>query len=761
MHPDLLRCLAVLAVTRLLALAAVPAPGPVRRTPTGRTWRTPVPESDQLTERLAVTRTPRPRPSAVEISAPVQPASPPGATVERPSAGDGRAPRPTRRGVRSRRRGTRGGRIWRGGQRAGQLYIAQLNVQSITPKLLELRQDIAQHGYDVIALCETWLKPATHSRFLPVPGYQLLRRDRADGRGYGGVAVLVRETFAATVVDGPDRVTAGSQLESLWVQLRAGQQKVMFCSLYRPPVQTQARVTADLDESEQQLQHVITRHSGPIIIAGDININTRDDSSTAAIRLGELLGAYSMLQHITEATYRKSGPTIDVISTNRGVERAGTLHCDYSPHNWSRVLMPLPDCRTEPCSVTGRSWRKLDVTEANRRLYSVDWSPVFNSADPSEQWNYFLSMTLPIVDELAPVKRILVRNPTAPLVTEATKDLMTQRRAALRASDRDRYKELNRQVRSAVRRDTREEIGRRVREGGPSSLWRSVRPIISGKRPARQSPDADVDAVNRYFASIGTTTARQVNSAGPELAVRLPRVATGRFQVTPVTPGQLRRVIGRMGGGVSCGADGLCVRFIKQCIDPICPVITHIVNSSLASHSVPNSWKLALVHPIQKTPKSTDVSNFRPVSILPTIAKITERVVYEQLFSYFTTHHLFSSSQHGFRSNHSTDTALLTVTDRVFEAMDNREISLLCLLDLSKCFDVVPHDGLLRKLESYNVDTRWFASYLADHYQQVVIQSHSGSRAVCAATKPDRYLPGVSARTAVVQHLCERPSAIC
>lgn len=614
----------------------------------------------------------------------------------------------------------------------GQLYIAQLNVQSIKPKLLELRQDIAEHGYDVVVLCETWLKPSTDNRLIPVPGYQLLRRDRADGRGYGGVAVLVKDSFSATVMEGPDQVTAGSKLESLWVRIRAGQQKVVLCSLYRPPIQTQARVSADLDELEQQLQHTIARHSGPIILAGDINIHTRGNS-TAATRLAELLAAYSMQQHISGPTFRSSGSTIDMISTNRGVERAGTLHCDFSPHVWSRVLMSFPDMRPAKCTLTGRNWRKMDMSEANRHLRCVDWSPVFHSADPGEQWSYFLSATLPIIDRLAPVKRVQVRNPTAPPVTAATKDLMTRRRAALRTSDRDLYKDLNRQVRSAVRRDTREEIGRRIQEGGPSSTWSSVRPVISGKRPTRSPPDADVNAVNQYFASIGTTTARQVDSAGPELAVRLPRVATGRFQVAPVTPGELRGVIGRMKNSTSCGADGLCVRFIKQCIDSLCHVITHIVNSSLTNHTVPDSWKLALVHPIQKTAKSTDVSNYRPISILPTIAKITERVVYEQLFSYFTAHHLFSSSQHGFRMNHSTDTALITVTERVFEAMDKREITLLCLLDLSKCFDLVPHEGLLRKLELYNVDTRWFMSYLTGHYQQVVTQTPDGLRTISAA----------------------------
>ena len=119
-------------------------------------------------------------------------------------------------------------------------------------------------------------------------------------------------------------------------------------------------------------------------------------------------------------------------------------------------------------------------------------------------------------------------------------------------------------------------------------------------------------------------------------------------------------------------------------------------------------------------------------------------------------------SQHGFRTNHSTDTALLTVTDRVFEAMDRREITLLCLLDLSKCFDVVPHDGLLTKLERYNVDTRWFSSYLAGHQQQVVSQCQCGSRTMSAPLpNPIGDISGIGPRTAAVQHICQRHAPVC
>ena len=337
MHPNLLHCLTVLAVARLLTLAALPAPAPVRLAPAehaGRAGRAA--EFDPLVVRVTDTRPPRPRPAAVGFSAPSRPAPPHAAAadLDRPPAAHRGAARPTRRGVRSRRRGSRGGRLWRTGERPDQLYIAQLNVQSVKPKLLELRNDIARHNYDVIVLCETWLKPTTPDRLIPIPGYQLLRRDRADGKGYGGVAVLVREGRVATVLDGPDRVTADSRLESLWVQIGTGPQRVVICSLYRPPVQTQARVTADLDTLEQQLQHHITRHSGPIVIAGDIDINTGDGGNTSATGLREMLAAYAVQQHIDSATFRSSGSTIDVIATNRGVERAGTMHCHYSPHNY-------------------------------------------------------------------------------------------------------------------------------------------------------------------------------------------------------------------------------------------------------------------------------------------------------------------------------------------------------------------------------------------------------------------------------------------
>ena len=537
----------------------------------------------------------------------------------------------------------------------------------------------------------------------------------------------------------------------------------MICAAYRPPVQTQARVSADLDELEEQIQHVLTRHSGPIVLAGDLNINLNSDT-TASTRLRQaaeyLLAAAArdrLHLPIVRLYHRRY-----LLHPRRDPGRRPALHLQPAQNGPARSCI-CPTTGHGRIAVTARCWSRLDWDEVNRLLGAVDWSPVFASDDPEVQWDYFLTVTQPILDSVAPIKRRKVYNPTAPFITNDTKNLMARRRVALRQHDRESYKNLNRQVQSAIRRDRREELDRRLREAGPSGMWRVVRPVIGSKRQARTAPSADADALNRYFVSVGPDTARQVDSSGAGAAG--PPTSGGHRPVPgwrPISPDDLCRVVSRMRNSAVCGADGLCIRFIKICLPSVHHVITHIVNSSLASHHVPDSWKLALVHPIQKTAKSTDIANYRPISILPTIAKIVERVAYEQLFYYFAAHHLFSSSQHGFRSNHSTDTALLSVTDHVFSAMDRSHITLLCLLDCSKCFDVIPHDPLLRKLELYGVDTRWFRSYLDGHYQQVQLQEAGSGRHVTseALVNPIGTYQGSALGAALVFDLRERPTFV-
>ena len=405
------------------------------------------------------------------------------------------------------------------------------------------------------------------------------------------------------------------------------------------------------------------------------------------------------------------------------------------------ILVPICFCalllerenRLKPFSVQSRSVTNIDLSSFYADLRNIDWTPIFTTPSVSNQWDIFLHMFVPVLDVHAPMKTVTVRNPSAPPVSRETSDLMARRRGALRVwgHGSSEYRQLNRAVRSAIRRDTRADVCRRIGEQGPTSMWRNTRDIIGTKSSGRRTlPSVTADSMNEYFVQVGPRVAGEVASQGPapHLDCRLPRVGACAFTVRPVSLYTLRRIVFSMRNTSARGDDGLCIRAIKASFDAIGDILLHIINTCLFNSDFPDSWKHSIVHPIYKSGDPSSPSNFRPISIVPVLGKIVERVVQRQLYYYLSTNHLLSPTQHGFRPRHSTETALVSVADRILAASDQGEISLLCLIDLSKCFDIIDHSILLSKLSQYGVDTSWFASYLSGHTQTVSFTDKTGKK---------------------------------
>ena len=144
-----------------------------------------------------------------------------------------------------------------------------------------------------------------------------------------------------------------------------------------------------------------------------------------------------------------------------------------------------------------------------------------------------------------------------------------------------------------------------------------------------------------------------------------------------------------------------------------------IVNTSIVTLIYPNGWKLPHVVPFFKSGDPDEVGNYRPIAILPVLSKILEKVVSIQLMTFLEENDLLSHTQHGFRPHLSTETALLKLTENIYRNIDEKKISLLILLDLSKAFDSVSHDILLNKCIKLKIDPSWFASYLKNRFQSV------------------------------------------
>ena len=603
--------------------------------------------------------------------------------------------------------------------------------------MLELSEELHRFDYGVMALQETWLKPSTPSRLVCLPGYQLHRADRPDGRGYGGVAVAIKDGIESVRLKIPERPRPDSALESLWVLVNLDNGKqVILGNLYRPPNHTVSSLDSDFNELESQLQRVTIEHPNTdVVLSGDLNCDTRKPvTDPAHRRLSQFLFDYELHQCVLSPTF-VSGSIIDVllVKNRNSVHRCGTRHCHFSPHKFVRAFLTTRRPRFKPVTIQTRSLRTLDLLSFHSDLCSVNWTDVYTAPSVSEQWAAFLRHFLPILDLHTPVKTLTIRNPSAPPVTQSTKDLMARRRGALRewGHGSTEYRDLNRAVRSAIRCDVRNDVCQRIAEQGPTSLWRNVRGLVDGKSSGpRTLPSVTADRMNEYFVQVGPRVAAEVAGQGPvpDLSCRLPRVGACAFTVSPVSLDALRRTVFSMRNTSACGPDGLCIRVIKASFDAIGDILLHMINTCLVLADFPDPWKHSIVHPIFKSGDTSDPSNFRPISIVPVLAKIVERVVQRQLYYYLSSNHLLSPTQHGFRPHHSTETALVSVTDRIMSAADRGEVTLLCLIDLSKCFDVIEHSILLTKIQQYGVDTKWFASYLSGHMQTVSFTDSLGKR---------------------------------
>ena len=159
-------------------------------------------------------------------------------------------------------------------------------------------------------------------------------------------------------------------------------------------------------------------------------------------------------------------------------------------------------------------------------------------------------------------------------------------------------------------------------------------------------------------------------------------------------------------------------------LESIAPVLTHIINFSLSSNVFPSQWKNAHVIPLPKTSNPSNVTDYRPISILPVLSKVLESLVNDQLYSFLSTNNLLCPFQSGFRPFHSTVGALLNITEDIRCAMDNTKLTVMVLLDFSSAFNSVDLDILLGTLRAVNISTaaiNWFRSYLFGRRQCVKV----------------------------------------
>ena len=194
------------------------------------------------------------------------------------------------------------------------------------------------------------------------------------------------------------------------------------------------------------------------------------------------------------------------------------------------------------------------------------------------------------------------------------------------------------------------------------------------------------------------------------------------FSFTEVSESQVIKMVKSIKTN-ACGIDDISAFFLKLGIDSSVFAFTNIINTSILYKTFPSRWKNAIVKPLPKTNNPSVATDYRPISLLPAFSKVIEKLMAKQMLEYLKETNYFDNLQSAYKSSHSTVTALLNVTDDIYECLENSELVFLILLDYSKAFDCANHRLILAKLKAagFRDDSlEWIFSYLNGRKQKTV-----------------------------------------
>ena len=206
----------------------------------------------------------------------------------------------------------------------------------------------------------------------------------------------------------------------------------------------------------------------------------------------------------------------------------------------------------------------------------------------------------------------------------------------------------------------------------------------------------------------------------------MPKNTPHKFFLTPVGPPDIITIAKKLKAKCSQGFDNISTKLIKKTIEEISIPLSHIINLSFQNGDVPDKMKIAKIIPIFKSGEQNKFNNYRPISLLPAFSKIIEKLVASRVVKYFNQHNLFYKHQYGLRTKHSTIHPILHFINHITNENDisGKNITAAIFLDLSKEFDTISHNILLKKITFYGirgVANKWFENYLKNRKQYLEI----------------------------------------
>ena len=624
--------------------------------------------------------------------------------------------------------------------------LCLFNAQSARNKTLDIVDYIIDKQIELCLITESWLRSddSVVKGELTPDGYKLVCTQPRENRNGGGIAVIHHSNIQLKVLQSAHKNT----FEFIEMLVSDGTNTLRIVVIYHPPYSDKNRSTTNAFLSEfSELLEILLPTPGRLLIAGDFNFHFENASNPDTIKLTDLLDSVGLEQRVTEPTHR-CGHTLDLLIT-RSVDDTIFVtppKADYTISDHITVLCKI--LLIKPPLVTKQiSFRKIKNISINDFKQDILNSNLHSETpstltDLATEYNDILRTILdqhaPLITKCLPVRPLQSWYDTS-ITTEKQKRRSLERKWRTSQLDDDErvFKTQKNAVTKKIFDFKVDHYSSKVseNENNQKALFNITKRSLLHQSCETPLPPAGclqtlandfnnfyIDKIAKIRSSFGTDTESSTTSmetyTGSEFC-----------SFTPLSQDNVRKLI-MASPCKSCECDPIPTQLLKTCVDELLPFLTRMINLSLEEGTFPDSFKEATISPLLKKPGLDLVlSNYRPVSNLQFVSKLLERAAANQLVDYIETNNLHSPLQSAYKRFHSTETALVKVVNDILCSLDNGEVVILVLLDLSAAFDTVDHKILIKRMKDYfgvkENALKWFMSYLSNRTQKVSVKGHT------------------------------------
>ena len=593
---------------------------------------------------------------------------------------------------------------------------------------------------DILQISESKLDSTVHDDEVYIPGFEIVRKDRkVNGRNGGGVCIYLRTNLNYRIRNDLNN----DHLECLFVEIsKPRSTPFLVGTWYRPPSSP-----PNLFSEFEKVIAKIDAENKELYLLGDINCNLLPEANTYdSSHLTNIFDIFGLRQLITEPTRVTpvSKTLIDLCITNslEKVTNSGVIHLGISDHSLVFLTRKTHYHRNGPRVIETRQFKHFNRGKFLSDLNQLPWANVDLYSDPNDMWREWKEMFLGCVDKHAPLKLKRIRKKRSPWITRELlckirkRDFLKKKAISSNNSATwDQFKRARNQANNAIKLAKKRYVSDNLKanKGNSRKTWKVINELTSrnsGKSANILEIKADnrivsspmdiAEAINEHFSNVAQVLAQDIPvvDVNPESYLE-PTDSLFSLQIPSVNT--VFSFLSKIDEKKATGLDRIPSNLLKMAASIVAPSLTSIFSKSILTGIYPNDWKAAKVTPLFKKGLKSDPNNYRPISVIPVVSKVLEKIVYNQLYHYLDDNKLLLGCQSGFRSLHSTLTALLEATDAWSVNIDNGLLNGVVFIDLTKAFDTIDHEIILRKMSYLGVDQaaiKWFSSYLSGRTQR-------------------------------------------